>query len=93
MPSADESVTIKQKHSYSLQLYQIMVLPKKKISNCAYLSLFEDMGETVAVAGSDKTKMQLPKRNRSIRGNQPDLFSGIIQQSCPPLTLPKMEIH
>ena len=87
MPSADESVTIKPE----TQLFSATVsnngIAEKENKQLRLFDLFEDMGETVAVAGSDKTKMQLPKRNRSIRGNQPDLFSGIIQQSYTPPTI------
>ena len=79
-----EPVTIKQE----TQLFSVTVtnrgIAEKEEKQLRLFDLFEDMGETVAVAGFDKTKKQLPKRNRSIRENQPDLFSGIIQQSYTP---------
>jgi N12 class adenine-specific DNA methylase len=62
-------------------------IAEKEERQLSIFDLFEDMGETVAGSGSDKTKKQLPKKNRSIQGNQPDLFSGIIQESYTPPTI------
>jgi N12 class adenine-specific DNA methylase len=80
MSPVDEQVTIKP----DTQLFSATItnngIAGKEDKQLRLFDLFEDMGETVAVAGSDKTKKQLPKRNRSIRGNQPDLFSSLMQQ-------------
>lgn len=86
IPSVNEPVTVKAE----TQLFSATVTNKgiaeKEEKQLRLFDLFEDMVETVTVAGSDKTKKQLPKRNRSIRRNQPDLFSVIIQQSYTPPT-------
>ena len=57
---------------------------KTENKQLSILGLFEDIQETAAAASPVKTKKQPTKRYRSVRQNQPDLFSGLIQ----PYTIP-----
>lgn len=57
---------------------------EKKERQLSIFDLFEEMGETVTVNTPVKTKKQPAKKNRKARGNQPDLFSGLIQQAYTP---------
>jgi N12 class adenine-specific DNA methylase len=87
MSLVDEPVTIKPE----IQLFSAAVtnngIAGKEDKQLRLFDLFEDIGETVAVAASVKIKKQPAKRNKSVRGNQPDLFGDLIQQPyIPPAT-------
>ena len=56
-------------------------IAEKEEKQLSIFDLFEDMG---AIAAPVKTKKQPPKRNRSTRANQLDLFSGLMQQAYTP---------
>ncbi len=51
----------------------------KEEKQLSIFDLFEDLGESITVAGSNKTKKQSTKKSRNINKNQPDLFSGLKQ--------------
>jgi N12 class adenine-specific DNA methylase len=61
---------------------------EKKERQLRLFDLFEEMGETVTVNTPVntpvKTKKQPAKKNRKARGNQPDLFSGLMQKGYTP---------
>ena len=85
MSLVDEPVTIKPE----TQLFSVSVtnngIAGKEDKQLRLFDFFEDIGETVAVAA--KVKKQPAKRNRSVMGNQPDLFGDLIQQPyIPPAT-------
>jgi N12 class adenine-specific DNA methylase len=51
-------------------------IEKKEEKQLSIFDLFEEMGQTAAVVTPIKTKKQPAKRNKSVKANQPDLFSG-----------------
>lgn len=56
-------------------------IEEKEEKQLSIFDLFENMGELAAIAAPVKTKKQPPKRNRSTRANQLDLFSGVMKQA------------
>ncbi len=56
-------------------------IEEKEEKQLSIFDLFQDMGELAAIAAPVKTKKQPPKRNRSTRANQMDLFSGVMKQA------------
>ena len=83
-PPVAEAVTIKPE----TQLFSTAVtnngIAEKEERQLSIFDLFEDMGETIAVAASVKIRKQPAKRNRNVRKNQSNLFSGLIQQPYKP---------
>ncbi|MBJ2126344.1 helicase-related protein [Flavobacterium sp. IB48] len=57
---------------------------EKKDRQLSIFDLFEEMGETVTVNAPVKTKKTPAGKNTKVRGNPPDLFSGLIQQTYTP---------
>jgi hypothetical protein len=54
-------------------------IEEKKDKQLSIFDLFDDRGEIVTVDVPVKTKKQAVKRNRSVRGNQLELFSSLTQ--------------